>query len=217
MNPSELQATRGRPRTINRARIAEAGIKVGLPNITFVGVAAAMGVSHMALYKHVPSLEKLKHMVAEEIFCRWQIPQVADNNCKPLMDYLLVFAAAVREFVKMYPGVTPYVISRFAATQSMLDKIAEHQRHIASAYGMSMEQARWLLATVAFHGMSVADTVYSVAGRNDNVDAGSATELAEMEFELNQGMKVLIIGALAILKDDSLLEKKTTLSNLRAL
>lgn len=35
----------------------DAGIEIGLPNITFVGVAAALGVSHMVLYKHVASLE----------------------------------------------------------------------------------------------------------------------------------------------------------------
>ncbi len=47
----------------------------------------------------------------------------------------------------------------------MLDKIVGHQRHIAQAYGISMEHARWLLTTVAFHCLAVADTVYSVAER----------------------------------------------------
>lgn len=200
MKPPERAPGRGRPRTITRERIAEAGIGLGLPNVTFVGVAAALGVSHMALYKHVPSLEELKHLIAEEIFSRWQIPQATGNGRGQLKDYLLLFAASVRDFVKAHPGVTPYVIRRLAATQSMLDKIAGHQRHIAQAYGMSMEQARWLLATVAFHGMAVADTVYSVAGREPVVDADRAMEEAEMEEELGQGMQALIIGALAMLE-----------------
>lgn len=201
MKGSEQPATRGRPRTITRERIADAGIEIGLPNITFVGVAAALGVSHMALYKHVPSLEELKHLVAEEIFSRWQIPRVAGRRRKPLKDYMLVFAAAVRDFVKMHPGVTPYVIRRLAATQAMLDKIAEHQSHIAQAYGMSMAQARWLLATVAFHAMAVADTVYSVAGREPAVDADRLAEEAEMEVELAQGMRALVVGALSLLQE----------------
>lgn len=46
---------RGRPRTITRERIANAGIALGLPKITIVGIAAKLGISHMALYKHVPS------------------------------------------------------------------------------------------------------------------------------------------------------------------
>jgi len=201
MKLTEQPATRGRPRTITRERIADAGIEMGLPNITFVGVAAALGVSHMALYKHVPSLEELKCLVAEEIFIRWQIPQAGGSGRGGLKAYLFVFAASVQTFVKAHPGVTPYVIRRLAATQPMLDKIAEHQRHIAQAYGMPMEQARWLLATVAFHGLAVADTVYSVAGREPVVDAVRAVEEAEMAAELDQGMQALIIGALAMLED----------------
>jgi hypothetical protein len=78
------------------------------------------------------------------------------------------------------------VIRRLAATQPMLDKIVGHQRHIAQAYGISMEHARWLLTTVAFHCLAVADTVYSVAEREPVVDADRATEEAEMEAELNR-------------------------------
>jgi AcrR family transcriptional regulator len=99
MKAPEQPATRGRPRTITRERIADAGIQLGLPNITFVGVAAALGVSHMALYKHVPSLEELKHLVAEEIFSRWQIPQSRGNTRKGLKEYLNVFSASVQAFV----------------------------------------------------------------------------------------------------------------------
>jgi AcrR family transcriptional regulator len=172
---------------------------MGLPNITFVGLAAALGVSHMALYKHVPSLEELKRLVAEEIFKRWQIPQACSNDRGELKEYLTTFAASVREFVKAHPGVTPYVIRRLAATPSMLAKIDEQQRHIAKAYGISREQSRILLATVAFHGMAVADTVSSVAGLEPVVEAERAAEESEMEVELDQGMQALIIGLLAML------------------
>lgn len=198
MKPPERPSRRGRPRTITRERIADVGIEIGLPNITFVGLAAMLGVSHMALYKHVASLEELRHLVAEEIFRRWQIPRPGESVRAGLQEYLLVFSASVREFVKAHPGVTPYVIRRFAATQAMLDKIAGHQRHIAQAYGISMKQARRLLATVAFHCLAVADTVYSVAGRDPVVDADRAMEEAEMEIELNQGMLALIVGVLAL-------------------
>lgn len=200
MTPPERRPARGRPPTITRERIADAGIAMGLPNITFVGLAAALGVSHMALYKHVPSLEDLKRLVAEEIFKRWQIPQACSNDRGELKQYLTLFAASVREFVKAHPGVTPYVIRRLAATPSMLARIDEQQRHIANAYGISREQSRILLATVAFHGMAVADTVYSVAGLEPVVDAERASEESEMELELDQGMQALIIGLLAMLE-----------------
>ncbi len=201
MTAPQPPSTRGRPRTITRERIVEAGIKIGLPSITFVGVAAALGVSHMALYKHVANLEALKSMVAEEIFTRWQIPKADAAPRSELKDYMVVFAASVQVFVKAHPGLTPYVIRRLAATQPMLAKIDEHQSHIAEVYGLSKDHARWLLATVAFHGIAVADTVYSVTGREPVLDADSAAEEAEMEAELAHGMHALIVGALVLLKE----------------
>ena len=201
MKSTQQPVRRGRPRTITRKRIADTGMEIGLPNITFVGVAAAMGVSHMALYNHVPSLEELKRLVADEIFNRWQIPLPRESTPEGLQEYLTAFSASVQAFVKGNPGVTPYVIRRLAATQAMLTKIEGHQRYIAQIYGISREQARWLLATVAFHCMAVADTVYSVAGQEPTVDADRAVEESEMEVELDQGMQALIVGALALLDD----------------
>lgn len=195
MNSPRRSPGRGRPPTITRTRIADAGIAIGLPNITFVGLAAALGVSHMALYKHVASLEELKRLVADEIFSRWEIPRASGEE--DLKRYLCGFAVSVRDFVKAHPGVTPYVIRRLAATDAMIAKIDGHQRHIAETYAISREQARWALATVAFHGMAVADTVYSVAGREPGVDAERSTEEAEMEVELEEGMLALIVGVLA--------------------
>ncbi|MBP3864484.1 MULTISPECIES: TetR/AcrR family transcriptional regulator [Pseudomonas] len=201
MNASQPPATRGRPRTITRERIVEAGIEIGLPGITFVGVAAALGVSHMALYKHVANLEALKNLIAEEIFTRWQIPRVDADQRGELKDYLTVFATSVRLFVKAHPGLTPYVIRRLAATQPMLAKIDEHQSHIAQVYGITKAQARWLLATVAFHGIAVADTVYSVTGQPVE-EAQRLAEEIEMEAELDRGMRALIVGALVLMDEE---------------
>ncbi|WP_174525301.1 TetR/AcrR family transcriptional regulator [Hydrogenophaga palleronii] len=200
ISPPKNPPTRGRPRTITRERIADAGIAIGLPNVTFVGLAAALGVSHMALYKHVPSLAALKGLVAEEIFSRWDIPKGRVDGSGGLQAYLTEFTHSIQTFVKAHPGLTPYVIRRLAATQPMLVKIDQHQSHIARAYGIPKEQARWLLATVAFHCIAVADTVYSVATEEPKVNAERAAEEAEMEAEFRQGMHALIVGALLLLE-----------------
>jgi len=192
-------STRGRPRSITREKIADAGISIGLPNITFVGVAAALGVSHMALYKHVPSLEALKHLIAEEIFKRWELPQASRPKQIGLEEYLLGFTASTRKFVKAHPGVTPFVIRRLAATPAMLEKISTHQTHIAQAYGISQEQSRWLLSTVTFFCISAADTVYSAARLEPLDGADGQLEEAEMEVELLEGTHALIVGALELL------------------
>lgn len=190
---------RGRPPTITRERIANAGVEIGLPNITFVGVAAALGVSHMALYKHVANLKALKVVVAEEIFRRWRIPRARRDEPEELQAYLFTFAMSIAEFVKVHPGLTPYVIRRLAATQPMIEKIHEHQAHIAEVYEISQLQARWLLATVAFHCFAVADTIYSVMGQEPVEAIDHAVEEAELEAELEQGIQALIAGAIAML------------------
>ena len=203
MESSQRVATRGRgrPRRITRERIADVGIEIGLPNITFTGVAAALGVSHMALYKHVPSLAALKHLVAEEAFGRWNIPPVCTQPSGGLQDYLMTFTASVLTFVKAHPGLTPYVLRRMAATESMLAKIDAHHDKVAATFSISKDDARWLNATVTFQCIAAADTVYTAAGLEPFLTADRAAEEAEMEVELMEGVRALIIGALAILKD----------------
>ena len=201
---TEQKPARGRPRTITPARIADAGIKLGLANVTFTGLAAELGVSHMALYKHVPSLDMLKRLIAEEIFGRWAIPPASRDTHHQLQDYLQLFTASLSAFVKAHPGLTPYLLRRTAATPPMLAKISEHQRQIAQIYDLPQQQARWLLATVAFHCIAVADTLYSVASDAASDDPASAAarqqETAEMEAEFIQGMQALIVGALTLLQ-----------------
>ncbi|MGP9766206.1 TetR/AcrR family transcriptional regulator [Halomonas sp. AOP13-D3-9] len=203
MTTQQPVKTRGRPPTITLERIANAGIEIGLPNITFVGVASALGISHMALYKHVPNLKALKCLVAEEIFQRWKIPRASNDAPGELKEYLFTFAASISEFVKAHPGLTPYVIRRLAATQPMIEKIRAHQNHIAEVYDISQEQARWLLATIAFQCFSVADTIYSVVGKEPVEEANRGLEEAEMEAELEEGMRALITGALVMLNERS--------------
>lgn len=194
---------RGRPPSITHARIADAGIALGLRNITFVGVASALGVSHMALYKHVASLEALKQLVADEIIRRWQIPQALGNDPEELHAYLTLFSASIQAFVKAHPGVTPYMLRRMAASDAVIEKIQSHQRHIAQAYGIAQERAQRLLATVAFHCFAAADTVYSAAAQEPVIDADRAAEEAEMEVEFTHGMQALIWGALRLSDGDA--------------
>lgn len=198
--PSLIKSSsRGRPRTITHERIMNAGIKIGLLNITFVGVAAELGISHMALYKHVANLEELKYLIAEEIFLRWQIPLPESTNQIELKEYLIIFMHSLRELVKSNPGFTPYLIRRMASTPSMVTKIEQHHQTVAQTYQLTQDQARWLIATIAFHCIAVADTIYSVAGKEPIKVDDRAIEEAEMENEFIQSMQALIIGALHML------------------
>ena len=48
MAQSQNTPARGRPPVITRERIANAGIEMGLPNITFVGLSASLGFINLA-------------------------------------------------------------------------------------------------------------------------------------------------------------------------
>lgn len=194
--------TRGRPRSITRERIADAGIKVGLLDISFVNVASALGVSHMALYKRIASIEELKLLIAEEIFSRWQLPTPHTESAEPLKDYLIRFSLSMRDLVKNHAGLSPYLLRRAVTSAPMMEKIHSHQQLIADNYHIAPEQARWLLATIAFHCISVADTLYSVLKQDTGAQTDLAVEESEVEAEFAQGMYALIIGALSMLDGD---------------
>ncbi|TCK09281.1 TetR/AcrR family transcriptional regulator [Marinobacterium mangrovicola] len=190
------RTARGRPRTITLERIADVGIAMGLPNVTFVGLAAELGVSHMALYKHVPSLKDLKALIAEEIFKRWEMPVILGRKREELKDYLIKFTDSLRNLVKSNPGLPPYLLRRSVATPSMTDKIGQHQKFLAEIYGISDSRAQWLLSTIAFHCIAVADTLYSDI--DEVSDLESITDEAEVEAEFSHGMHALIVGALSL-------------------
>lgn len=180
----------GRPPSITRARIADAGIALGLPAMTFTGVAALLGVSHVALYKHVAHLAALKLLVAEEIFARWELPAPGADE---LQNYLLRFSASLRALVKSHPGLAPYLLRRKATTPAMLARIDAHQAQVAHAYQLPKQRARWLLSTVAFHCVALADTVYAPAG-----EAWEDEDDQAIEAEFDLGMRALVIGVLAM-------------------
>lgn len=184
----------GRPRTITRERIADAGIAMGLPRITFVGIASSLGVSHMALYKHVPNLEALKLLVAEEIFARWEMPEPDGDEAE---DYLERFSASLRGLVKANPGLANYLTRRRPPSPAMLARIDEHHARFARDYTMPKARARWLLSTIAFHCIALADTIYA-ADEGDATLFADAADDARFEAEFDLGMRALIIGAMTI-------------------
>jgi len=193
--------TRGRPRTITLERIAEAGIAMGLPNLTFVGVASALGVSHMALYKHVANLEALKQIVAAEIFNRWQLPALDEGEYNTLEHYLMAFTRSLRTLVQSHPGLAPYLIRRAAATPSMMAKINAHHCLVGRTFGLPKAKARWVLSLVAFHCIAVADTVYSTGDDPTANAAKNQADHAEIEADFELGMRALIAGALLQLEN----------------
>lgn len=164
---------------------------MGLTELTFVGVAARLGVSHMALYKHVPNIEALRQLVAEEMFTRWSMPTLAGES---LHDYLVRFSGSLQDLIRSSPGLGWHLVRPKATTPAMMATIQAHHVAVAAAHDITQDQARWLLSTIALHSIALADTVYAVL-REEGSTAGSAA----LEADFLLGMQALITGALALL------------------
>ncbi len=176
-------------------------MQIGLPGMTFVGMASALGVSHMALYKHVPSLEELKRFVAAEIFARWHMP--APGDAPSLRDYLLAFTHSLRALAKAHPGLAPYLTRRSTATPAMTARIEEHHAQVARVFGIARAKARQTLVMVAFHCIAVADTVYATPDAPHASCEENSADSAEIEAEFETGMRALIAGALLQIESET--------------
>ena len=197
--------SRGRPPTISKDRILEAAIEIGLPKITFVGVAEKLGVSHMALYNHVNGLEALKTLAAETIFLKWKLPQITSNVS--LHDYLVTLASSLWKLVETHQGITPYLLRRDMITPAIEQRIFIHQQKLAETYHLSFIQSHWLAFTICYHTLSVADSVLP-----DNKDEEDLTRyqsslgIPGIDDEYAIGIRALILGSLSIL--DKISERK---------
>ncbi|WP_112311512.1 TetR/AcrR family transcriptional regulator [Pseudogemmobacter bohemicus] len=191
MSLSNPPPGKGRPATITRDRIADAGIAIGLNDLTVVGVAARLGVSHMGLYKHVRGLGELRTLVAEAAFLRWDFPPPGPET--PLATWLWDFADSIWRLVAAHPGIAPWLLRGDRITRAMTEKIVGHQEDLARMRGLSFAQARWLMLTIAFHCVAVADTVLPA---RDQPAPGPA-----IDPEHRDGIRALIAGALAILDE----------------
>lgn len=207
INPCTLSGkpgpARGRPPIITRERIADAGIAIGLPDLTVVGIAARLGVSHMGLYKHISGLEELRQMVAEAIFLRWEFPPPSAAGNGQLEAYLTTFAELIWSLVSAHPGIAPYLLRGDMITRAITEKIVVHQEELARACSISFAQSRWLLLTIAFHSVAVADTVLPNVPSGDSGQPASCTDGtgSAIDPEHVNGIRALIKGALAILPE----------------
>lgn len=205
MTQSPKKLPRGRPPTISRDRIVEAAIEIGIPKITFVGVAEKLGVSHMALYNHVDGLEALKTLVAETIFLKWELPHWTPEIA--LRDYLVKLSSSMWKLVETHQGITPYLLRRDMITPTIEERISHHQEKLAKAYNLSLIQAHWLAFTISYHTLSVADSVLP-----DNRDEADLTRyqsdlgIPGIDDEYAIGIQALILGCLSVL--DTISEKE---------
>jgi AcrR family transcriptional regulator len=106
----------GRPAQIDRAAILAASLRLadeeGLAAVTMQAVADRLGVTPMALYRHVANKADLLDGVVESILLEVPLPDPDD----PWPDRLGALAHGTRMAALRHPGVFPLLLQRAAVT-----------------------------------------------------------------------------------------------------
>ncbi|MGC0362846.1 AcrR family transcriptional regulator [Rhodococcus sp. 27YEA15] len=211
-NEKTRQPPRGRPRTITREALVAAGIKATLPAVTIAGISAELGVSSVALYKHVPSQRDLRLLVAEGILEQWQPPAPSTVD---LVDYLTDIAISLRELVISHPGIADYLARLESGSRVSLMKFEATQRRLVEL-GLEPWQSSWMASTVAQYALGVTAVFDTETSREHR--SGVLAELTD-DFEVlpikhahahalgdeavfRWGVRGLIRGCLTQLADD---------------
>ncbi|MGO2171114.1 MAG: TetR/AcrR family transcriptional regulator [Micrococcaceae bacterium] len=100
----------GRPRQIEKGDIVRVGREIGLHQLSLNAVAARLGVSSTALYRHVDGRWGLESLVGENILADLQLP---DEPSQETAQHLLSSGLRLRSFILKHPGLAAYVQTLF--------------------------------------------------------------------------------------------------------
>jgi AcrR family transcriptional regulator len=101
--------------TVLRATLALAD-EQGLAAVSMRAVAARLGVTPMALYRHVGDKTQLLDGLVEQLLLELPLPDAA----LPWQDRLRALSAATRATARRHPGVFPLLLQRPAVTPGAL-------------------------------------------------------------------------------------------------
>ncbi len=111
-----ILAGMGRPAQIDRSAVVAASLELadeqGLPAVTMQAVADRLGVTPMALYRHVANKADLLDGVVERIL--WEVP--LPDPTQPWAERLALLARGTRAAALRHPQVFPLLLQRAAAT-----------------------------------------------------------------------------------------------------
>lgn len=96
----------GRPPILSLDRIVDAGVELGLDQLSVVAVAQHLGVGGSSLYRHIGGADDLAERVAERVIQSFEPPDLTDADLKT---GLTAFGWAIHEFVERNPGFSGHV------------------------------------------------------------------------------------------------------------
>ncbi|GAA3549919.1 TetR family transcriptional regulator [Nonomuraea rosea] len=115
--------TGGRTATFTLRDVVDAGVRIGLTELSMQGVADALGVTTAAVYRHVPSRSALEVHVGEAILGTLTL---VDDPAESASAHLVGFGAQLRRFTLGHPGTAQYLQRLFPRGPSGI-RLLEHQ------------------------------------------------------------------------------------------
>lgn len=100
----------GRPPRIDRADIVRAGRALGMAGLSVKAVAAELGVSATALYRHVDGRWGLERLVGESLLTDLEL---TDDPQHTVAQHLLSVGLELRSFLLDHPGLAVYLQTLF--------------------------------------------------------------------------------------------------------
>ena len=174
----------GRPPLITIADIVSTGRELGMNRLSINAVAARLGVSATALYRHIGGRWELERLVGESLLADLEL---ADNG-GTLEEHLLAFGMTLHRFALENPGLARYMQLLFprgeAGARLLSDEVSILARrgHTAEAAALlSSSVALVAIGMAAQHEMK-ADASHSDEGYDRERDA--AAELLAADAEL---------------------------------
>lgn len=189
----------------------ETGIELTLPKLTVKAVAERLGVSIVAIYNNIESLDALKTEVSEAILRRWTLPM--PDNEDSIEQSLATLADGLKDLVHDNPGIAEY-LAHLDATSPALTRMNKVQKKYAELYGLSPKQTGWVVVTVVEHSIALAELVHVPAGRARNANS-EALKNPDLDFVAQTvddkarteddywawSMRAVIVGAVSLIND----------------
>ncbi|MEU4835777.1 TetR/AcrR family transcriptional regulator [Streptosporangium sp. NPDC023615] len=179
----------GRSRQIGTADIVRAGREVGLRELSLNAVAARLGVSSTALYRHVDGRWGLERLVGESILAELKI---LDDSAHGPVRHLLSSGLQLRGFILQHPGLAVYVQTLFprgeGGRQLLAAEAAAMQRR-----GYEADVAIVLCSAVASIAIGFAAAEEAQRARADGLDEQRRDALGEIlsDSRLGRGHRTL--------------------------
>lgn len=158
----------GRPPLISLEDVLAIGRDLGMRRLSISAVAARLGVSTTALYRHVDGRWDLERLVGESLLGELDLRDDSDAGVE---EHLLSFAGQLQDFTAAHPGLASYLQVLFprgdAGRRLLADEVDALSRR-----GYPADAAILLASAVASVAISLAAREESNAGATGGDHAG---------------------------------------------